>query len=99
MLADGKDEIRGLVYSLNVWEGQMTTRPTIALILRAFIYVALQFLAYKFYGLNALVAAWAVIVIITLIDVETTLAKVSQVVVQTAWFIYILAVIHMNLIA
>jgi hypothetical protein len=75
----------------------MKMRPAIALILRAFIYAALQFLAYKAYGLNALVAAWAMIVIINVIDVETTVAKVSQVVVQTAWFIYILAVIHVNL--
>jgi hypothetical protein len=35
----------------------MKMRPAIALILRAFIYAALQFLAYKSYGLNALVAA------------------------------------------
>jgi hypothetical protein len=83
---------------LNFWEGEMKTRPTIALILRAFIYAALQFLAYKSYGLNALVAAWAVIVIITAIDVENTVAKVCQLVVQTAWFVYILAVIHMNLV-
>jgi hypothetical protein len=76
----------------------MKARPAIALILRAFLYAALQFLSYKSYGLNALVAAWAVIVIITAIDVENTVAKVSQVVVQTVWFIYILAVIHMNLV-
>ncbi len=76
----------------------MTTRPKIALILRAFIYAALQYLAYKSYGLSPLVAAWAVTVIITVIDVETMVARVSQAVVQTAWFIYILAVIHMNLI-
>jgi hypothetical protein len=75
----------------------MKMRPTIALILRAFIYAALQFLAYKSYGLNALVAAWVMIVIITVIDVESTVAKVSQVVVQTAWFIYILAVMHVSL--
>jgi hypothetical protein len=37
------------------------------------------------------------IVIITVIDVESTVAKVSQVVVQTAWFIYILAVMHVSL--
>lgn len=76
----------------------MKTRPMIALILRVFIYAALQFLAYKSYGLYALVAAWAVIVILSWIDVENVVARVSQTVVQTAWFIYILAVIHMNLI-
>ena len=75
----------------------MKTRPAIALILRVLIYAALQFLAYKSYGLNVLVPAWAVIVITTVIDVESTVAKVSQVAVQTAWFIYILSVLHMNL--
>ena len=77
----------------------MTTRPIIALILRVLIYAALQFLAYKSYGLHALVAAWAIIVIVSWIDVENIAARVSQTVVQTAWFIYILAVIHMNLVA
>ncbi len=76
----------------------MTTRPIIALILRIFMYAALQFLAYKSYGLNALVAAWAVIVIVSWIDLENVVARMLQTVVQTAWFIYILAVIHMNLI-
>ena len=75
----------------------MKTRPAIALILRVLIYAALQFLAYKSYGLNVLVPAWAVIVITTVIDVESTVAKVSQVATQTAWFIYILSVLHMNL--
>lgn len=72
----------------------MKTRPTIALIFRAFIYAAFQFLAYKTYELPALVAAWAVLVIVSWIDVEAMVARVSQTVVQTAWFIYILAVIH-----
>ena len=44
--------------------------------------------------LYALVAAWAVIVIVSWIDVENMVARVSQTVVQTAWFIYIVAVIH-----
>jgi len=72
----------------------MKTRPTIALIFRALIYGAFQFLVYKYYELPGLVAAWAVIVIVSFIDVESMVAKVSQTVVQTAWFIYILAVIH-----
>jgi hypothetical protein len=83
--------------SLNPWEGKMNTRPTIAFILRVLIYAALQFLAYKSYGLSVLVPAWAAIVITTVIDVESTIAKISQVAAQTAWFIYILSVLHMNL--
>lgn len=76
----------------------MNTRPTIAWILRAVLYAVFQFLAYKSYELPALVAAWAVIIIITWIDVEARVAKVSQTAVQTAWFIYILAVMQSNLI-
>lgn len=72
----------------------MEPRPTIALILRALIFVAFQFLAYKSYGLPILVVAWAVIIITTWIDVKATVAKVSQTVVQSAWFVFILAVIH-----
>lgn len=36
----------------------MEPRPTIALILRALIFAAFQFLAYKAYGLPAVVVAW-----------------------------------------
>ncbi len=70
----------------------METRPTIALFLRALIFAAFQFLAYKSYGLPVLIVAWGII--ITWIDVKTTVAKVSQTAVQTAWFVMILAVIH-----
>lgn len=74
----------------------METRPVIALILRVLIFAALQFLAYKTYGVPILVVAWVVVVISTWIDVKPTVAKISQTVVQTGWFIFILAVIHMN---
>ena len=72
----------------------MEPRPTIALILRALIFVAFQFLAYKTYGLPVLIVAWGVIIITTWIDVRRTVAKVAQTAVQTTWFIFILAVIH-----
>jgi hypothetical protein len=72
----------------------MEPRPTIALILRALIFVSFQFLAYKSYGLPVLIVAWAVIIITTWIDVKTMVAKVSQTVVQTAWLVVILALIH-----
>ncbi len=77
----------------------MDPRPTIALILRAFVYAAFQFLAYKCYGVPILIVAWAVIIIGTWIDVKTTAAKIAQTVVQTACFVFILGVIHMNQIA
>ncbi len=77
----------------------MEPRPTIALILRALVYLAFQFLAYKTYGVPILIVAWGIIVISTWIDIKTTVAKVAQTVVQTAWFAIILGVIHMNRIA
>lgn len=80
-------------------EGVMQPRPTIALILRAFVYAACQLLAYKAYGVPILIVAWAIIVIGTWIDIKTTTAKVAQTAVQTAWFAFILGVIHMNQIA
>jgi hypothetical protein len=73
---------------------EMKTRPAIALVLRVLIYGAFQFLAFKYYQLPGLVVAWAAIIIVTFIDVQATVAKVIQTVAQTAWFIYILAVIH-----
>ncbi len=72
----------------------MVQRPMIASILRAFVFAACQFFAYQTYGLSALVIVWAVIVVGTWIDVKTTKAKVAQTAVQTAWFVFILAVIH-----
>lgn len=72
----------------------MEPRPIIALILRALIFIAFQFLAYKSYGIPALVAAWGVIIITTWIGVKTKVAKVSQTAVQTAWFVIMLVVIH-----
>ncbi len=74
----------------------MQPRPIIALILRAVIFAAFQLLAYKTYGLPGLVGAWTAVVIVTLIDVKTTVAKVSQTAVQTAWFVFILAAIYSN---
>ncbi|MDQ7784352.1 MAG: hypothetical protein RDU20_15810 [Desulfomonilaceae bacterium] len=74
----------------------MEPRPTIALILRAFVYAAFQYMAYKIYGVPILVAAWAIIMIGTWIDIKTTTAKIAQTVVQTGWFAFILGVIHMN---
>lgn len=74
----------------------MEPRPTIALILRACIYAAFQYTAYKAFGMPALIAAWAAIVIVTWIGVKTTVAKISQTVFQTAIFVVIIGVIHMN---
>jgi hypothetical protein len=72
----------------------MKTRPVIALILRALIYAVFQFLSYKYYGVFAILAAWFVIVITSWIEVQATAAKVSQTIVQTAWFVYVLAVVQ-----
>lgn len=74
----------------------MDPRPTIAVILRVLVLAAFQFLSYKTYGLTGVVVAWAVIVITTWIDVKTTKSKIAQTAVQTAWFIFILGVVHTN---
>ena len=74
----------------------MEPRPIIALILRALIFGAFQLLAYKAYGVFGLVGAWTAVVIVTLIDVKSTVAKISQTAVQTAWFIFILTAIYSN---
>ena len=72
----------------------MAARHILALILRAIIYLAFQYLAYKIYILPGLVVAWVMIIVTTWLGAKTVAAKVSQTVVQTAWFIFILAVIH-----
>jgi hypothetical protein len=72
----------------------MQPRPIIALILRALIFGVFQLLAYKAYGVPALVGAWTAVVIVTLIDVKSTVAKVSQTAAQTAWFIFLLTAIY-----
>jgi len=100
-----QDAMKNLVTRSSQWadphhkEGFMQPRPTIALILRAFVYATCQFFAYKAYGVPILVTVWAVIIIGTWIDIKTTTAKVAQTVVQTAWLAFILGVIHMNQIA
>lgn len=70
----------------------MEPRPTVALILRACIYAAFQFTAYKAFGVPALIVAWAAIIIVTWIGVKATAAKISQ----TAVFVVIHGLIHMN---
>lgn len=72
----------------------MDLKPIIAVILRVFIFLAFQFLSYKTYGLPALVGAWAIIVIATWVDAKTTRSQIAQTIVQSAWFVYLLAVMH-----
>jgi hypothetical protein len=68
----------------------MEPRPIIALILYQVVFAALLLIGYNAHGWLALLIAWIIIIIASIIDTRGTVYKVIQVVVQTAWFIYLL---------
>jgi hypothetical protein len=72
----------------------MEPRPVIALCLHQVIFALFQLLSYHAYGLAALVAAWSAIVIVTWIETRGNVFKVTQTLVQTGWFGFILGVVH-----
>ncbi len=77
----------------------MEPRPIIALILRQVIYGLFQLLAYHAYGWIFLVGAWTVLIVVCWIEMKSSLHKVSETIVQTAWFIFILSAVHTGHVA
>ena len=72
----------------------MESRPIIALILRQVIYGLFQLLAYHAYGWMFLVGAWTLLIVVCWIERKSTVYKIAESVVQTAWFVFILSAVH-----
>jgi hypothetical protein len=69
----------------------MKPRPVIALLLYQLILAVLQLAAYNAHGWLALVTVWTIITVASLIDTRSARYRISQVVIQTACFIVLLA--------
>ena len=69
----------------------MKPRPVIALLLYQLVFAVLQLVAYNAHGWLALVTIWTVITVTSLIDTRSARYRITQVAIQTVWFVILLA--------
>jgi hypothetical protein len=69
----------------------MQSRPIVAVALYQLAFLAFQLISYNAHGPLALVGAWALITVAAIIDNRNIFERVAQLIIQTAWFIFLLA--------
>ncbi len=68
----------------------MKSRPIIAVALYQLAFLSLQLISYNTHGTLFLIGVWALITVAALIDNRNIIERVAQLVIQTAWFIFLL---------